>query len=80
MERGFCGACGTPLVIRRPETPLIAFVQVGSLDDPSVFVAETNVFVKHARKTRQTHIPEFEGPPSAEFVKPRMEAYFSDRS
>ncbi len=37
MNRGFCGTCGSPVLIRRPETPHIAFIQAGSLDDPSAF-------------------------------------------
>jgi hypothetical protein len=33
VERGFCGACGTPLTYRRPAGGTIS-VTIGSLDDP----------------------------------------------
>src|SRR5207248_2977892 len=33
VERGFCGACGTPLTYRRPTGGAVS-VTIGSLDDP----------------------------------------------
>src|SRR5947208_13941275 len=37
MRRGFCSACGSPISIRRPETPQVEMLQAASLDDPSSF-------------------------------------------
>jgi len=31
MNRGFCEKCGSPIMIRRAETPQLAFIQAGSL-------------------------------------------------
>jgi hypothetical protein len=80
MSRGFCDHCGTPLIIRRPETPLVAFVQAGSLDDPTCFRSEAEVFTKHApARDSDSGVPRFDGPPPPEFAKPRLDAYFATR-
>ncbi len=34
--REFCGTCGTHIVSRVPNMPLV-FIKVGTLDDPSIF-------------------------------------------
>jgi hypothetical protein len=81
MNRGFCGDCGSPVLIRRPETPQIAFIQAGSLDDPSTFAPSVVVFTSRAPSTAQipTGIPAFEKGPTPEFVRPFLEAHAARR-
>jgi DNA-directed RNA polymerase subunit RPC12/RpoP len=33
MQRGFCSECGSPIFIKRPETPLVQFIQAASYAD-----------------------------------------------
>ena len=47
--RGFCAACGTPLFARSSSRPDILGVKAASLDDPSWFVAEADVWVASAQ-------------------------------
>ncbi|MDX2159332.1 MAG: GFA family protein [Hyphomicrobiaceae bacterium] len=77
MNRGFCGACGSPVLIRRPETPQIAFIQAGSLDDPSAFTPSVAVFTSRAPASAPlpAGVPAFEKGPAAELVKPFLEAH-----
>ena len=48
MQRGFCSECGSPVSGRRPETPLVEFLQAASLDDPSKFHPSCEVWVSRA--------------------------------
>jgi hypothetical protein len=82
MKRGFCGDCGSPVLIHRPETPQFAFIQAGSLDDPSAFVPSVAVFTSHAPATAPppTGVPAFENGPTPEFVKPFLEAHAKRRA
>jgi hypothetical protein len=45
----FCGECGCPLFIRVSARPDIVGLRVGSLDDPSEFRPEADIFVKSAQ-------------------------------
>ncbi len=45
----FCGECGSPLFIRVSARPDIVGLRVGSLDDPSAFRPEADIFVKSAQ-------------------------------
>jgi hypothetical protein len=35
VRRGFCSACGTPLMYKTQNSPFIVHVTIGSLDDPA---------------------------------------------
>ena len=49
VTRAFCGDCGAPLFIRVSSRPDIVGLRVGSLDDPSEFHPEADIFVKSAQ-------------------------------
>jgi hypothetical protein len=82
MNRGFCGNCGSPVMMRRTETPQIAFLQAGSLDDPHVFKPAVEVFTcnAHSAISPISGAARFEKGPPAEVVRPVLEAYFATRS
>jgi len=82
MRRGFCNECGSPVSIRRPETPLVEFLQAASLDDPSKFRPSCEVWVSRADPWHPLHAatPKFEQSPAAEAVRGPIEAYFAARA
>jgi len=47
--REFCGACGTPLFARSSARPEVLGVKAASLDDPSWFAAEADVWIGSAQ-------------------------------
>jgi hypothetical protein len=49
VTRAFCQECGCPLFIRVSVRPDIVGLRVGSLDDPSEFRPEADIFVKSAQ-------------------------------
>ncbi len=49
VSLAFCGECGSPLFIRVSARPDIVGLRVGSLDDPSEFRPEADIFVKSAQ-------------------------------
>lgn len=49
VSRFFCGDCGSPLYIQVATRPDIVGLRVGSLDDPSGFRPEADIFVKSAQ-------------------------------
>lgn len=78
MQRGFCGHCGSPLVIMKPDLPLIAFLQAASLDDTSLFQPALEIFLSRAQAWLRgpRDIPRLEGPP-VPAVPDAIAAYFS---
>lgn len=81
MRRGFCGECGSPVSIRRPETPMVEFLQAASLDDPSGFAPSAEVFVSSAYPWHHLHPDtlKFDGAPSEAVVRAPIAAYFASR-
>ena len=49
ITRVFCGDCGSPLYVQVSPRPDIIGIRVGSLDDPSGFRAEADIFVGSAQ-------------------------------
>jgi hypothetical protein len=49
VARLFCQRCGTPLFARNEKHPQYLAVKVGSLDDPSVFRPQANIWTKSAQ-------------------------------
>jgi hypothetical protein len=49
ITRVFCGDCGSPLYVQVSTRPDIVGIRVGSLDDPSGFRPEADIFVKSAQ-------------------------------
>src|ERR1019366_9874449 len=81
MQRGFCGECGSPLLIYRPETPIVTLLQVASLDDPSVFTPSFEVWVSKADPWHPLHpdTVKFDEGPSVEAVRSPIAEYFASR-
>ncbi|HEX3862002.1 MAG TPA: GFA family protein [Stellaceae bacterium] len=49
VSRHFCGDCGSPIYIQVSTRPDIIGLRVGTLDDPSEFHPEADIFVKSAQ-------------------------------
>jgi hypothetical protein len=49
ITRVFCGDCGSPLYVQVSTRPDIVGIRVGSLDDPSGFRPEADIFIKSAQ-------------------------------
>ena len=49
VARYFCGRCGSPLYIQVASRPDIVGLRVGTLDDPSAFHPEADIFVRSAQ-------------------------------
>ena len=82
MRRGFCQDCGSPISIRRPETPMVEFIHAASLDNPSSFAPSCEVWVSSAETWHQMHpvAQKFETDPSPEAVRDQIRTYFAARS
>ena len=49
VARAFCPDCGSPLFLRVASRPDLVGIRVGTLDDPSGFRPEADIFVKSAQ-------------------------------
>jgi hypothetical protein len=49
VTRAFCGDCGSPIYIQVSTRPDLVGLRVGTLDDPSGFRAEADIFVRSAQ-------------------------------
>src|SRR5919106_687841 len=49
ITRAFCGDCGSPLYVQVSTRPDIVGLRVGTLDDPSVFRPDADIFVRSAQ-------------------------------
>ena len=49
VTRAFCGDCGSPIYIQVSTRPDLVGLRVGTLDDPSGFRPEADIFVKSAQ-------------------------------
>ncbi len=49
VSRVFCGDCGSALYVQVSTRPDLVGLRVGTLDDPSGFRAEADIFVKSAQ-------------------------------
>ncbi len=48
VDRGFCGSCGSPILVKLERRPEIVGVQAGSLDDPALFKPAMDIFTASA--------------------------------
>jgi hypothetical protein len=81
LRRGFCSECGSPISIRKPESPLIEFLQAGSLDDPSAFSPVCELWVSRANHWHQflPAVTKFDKGPSVEAIQTPIKTYFAAR-
>jgi hypothetical protein len=54
LARCFCEVCGTP-IYSQPANPDIVVVKVGSLDDPSDFKVQADIWMKAAQPWHRPH-------------------------
>ena len=81
MSRGFCETCGSPLMIRKPELPQLTFLQVGSLDDPSLFTPAAEVYTCRAQAVSKPidGVSRYEKGPPPDVVRSAVAAHFANR-
>ena len=49
VERGFCAACGSQVIIKIARSPHLIGLQAGCLDDPSIYRPTKDLFVDSAQ-------------------------------
>jgi hypothetical protein len=49
VSRAFCPECGSPLFLQVSARPDLVGIRVGTLDDPSIFRPEADIFVNSAQ-------------------------------
>jgi hypothetical protein len=79
IRRCFCQKCGSPLTAYWPENAALLLIQVGSLDDPSKFKPDQELWMCRADACHSV-LPEttkFEGAPSD--IRERVVKYFAER-
>ena len=61
-HRGFCPDCGSPVVVKTDSNPDIVAIRTGSLDDPSWFNQQMDVWTSdaHAWDQMSSALPKFE--------------------
>jgi hypothetical protein len=66
MHRRFCTQCGTPVFSEAESRPLLIFVRVGTLDDPTIVRPAANIWTKSAPAWTyfDPSLPMVEGQPS----------------
>jgi hypothetical protein len=81
FRRGFCAKCGSPVSAHWPEVARVQMVQVASLDDPSIFDPQTELWLSrsHPWHSVNPNTTKFEGRPLSG-VKDRLDAYFANRA
>jgi hypothetical protein len=81
VRRRFCGTCGTPISIFRPQSPRVEFLQAGSLDDPATFRPTCEIWTSRASPWH-CYSPDTEkfseGPADHAVLQP-IETYFLNR-
>jgi hypothetical protein len=82
MWRGFCGECGSPVSIRRPEATQVEFLYAASLDNPSRFAPSCEVWATRAYPWHhfRSGLLQFDQGPSEEAVRNPIAAYFASRT
>jgi hypothetical protein len=81
VRRGFCPKCGSPVTLHWPEVAAIQMLQVGSLDDPSCFEPQTELWLSSGCSWHPVNpgTLKFEGRANTG-VKDRLDAYFASRA
>mgnify|MGYP003700794761 CR=1 FL=1 len=55
VHRYFCAECGSPLLIKTEAMPRYVSVYAGSLDDPSIYKPQTDIFTASAQPWTLMH-------------------------
>jgi hypothetical protein len=72
IARVFCGDCGSPLYVQVATRPDIVGLRVGTLDDPSGFRPEADIFVKSAQPWEHLNpaLPKYDTYPPGRSYRP----------
>ncbi len=70
------------MVVARPETPYVQFVQAASLDDPAIFTPTLEVWISQAQAWHPylADTLKFDESPPPEMLKDLIEACFTART
>jgi hypothetical protein len=81
LRRGFCPKCGCPLTLHWPEWSATQMIQVGSLEDPSCFEPQTELWLARGYSWHSVnpHTLKFEQRPITG-VRDRLDTYFANRT
>lgn len=65
MRRGFCGDCGSPVLLDNTARPGLVVIYAGSLDDPSWYQPSRDIYTASAQPWDLMHpqLPKFPGMP-----------------
>lgn len=79
IRRCFCRRCGSPVTAYWPANPVLQGIQVGSLDDPSSFKPDQEIWLArgHSWHSMLVGTTKFDGPPTG--VRAKIAAYFANR-
>lgn len=55
VTRSFCAECGAPLFSKPEVVPGLVMIKIGSLDDPSAFKPQVDMFMASARPWHAPH-------------------------
>lgn len=82
LQRGFCPQCGSPVSGRWPAQSMFQLLQVGSLDDRSIFDPSVECWVSRAEPWHVLHpsTVKFDQAPSLQAVRGQIDAYFARRA
>jgi hypothetical protein len=80
FRRGFCAKCGSPVTLHWPEVSNVQMLHVGSLDDPSRFEPQIELWLSDGFHwhSQNPNTVKFDGRPITG-VKDRLDAYFTNR-
>jgi hypothetical protein len=72
VTRAFCPECGSPLYLQVSTRPDLVGIRVGTLDDPSWFRPEADIFVKSAQPWDHMNpdIPKYDAYPPGRSYEP----------
>ena len=67
MGRGFCPACGSPVLLTNGAAPDFRVLYAGSLDDPSWYQPQRDIYVASAQPWDVMHpeVPKVDGMPAS---------------
>lgn len=81
LERGFCGACGTPVVMRWPQNDKLKLIYAGGLDQPDVFAPTMEVWCSQSPAWQPTvaGVSKSDDGPDGDAMKAIVRAHFAAR-
>jgi hypothetical protein len=79
FRRGFCPKCGSPVTLNWTAVPDVQMIQVGSLDDPSQFEPQIEIWLSSGYPWHSTNPQAAKFKKGAVTILDRLDAYFAIR-